>query len=222
MCLQEIKASIEEIPKNFKKKYKNISINSGKKKGFSGTLIYSDESFVSESFCETVDIVDEGRIIEQHYANIVLFNIYVPNGKMSEKRLELKINFFDKLFIYCEKLRLEGKSIIICGDFNTAHMDIDLKESKIYNKSGFTNRERDCIDKFIQKGYIDTYRYIHGEKRNSYTWWSYRSNGKLKNEGWRIDYIFVSSDLKNKISNAFILDDIKGSDHCPIGIELKF
>ncbi len=185
-------------------------------------MTYSNIDFVRENTCELVDADMEGRVIEQHYENIVVFNVYFPNGKISKERLEFKINFYNKFFSHCEELRADGKSIIICGDFNIAHKDIDLKKTKIYSKSGFSDIERECVDKFIQVGYIDTYRQIHGEKEEAYTWWSYRSRGRVKNEGWRIDYIFISSDLQNKLKDAFILDEIEGSDHCPIGIEIEF
>ncbi len=221
LCLQEIKATKEEIPNNLNQGYPFSSINSGENKGLSGTLTYSNISFSNHNFCESVDSNSEGRIIEHHYNNIIIFNVYFPNGKSSKTRLNFKINFFNKFYKYCEKLRKEGKSIIICGDFNIAHKDIDLKKSKIYDKSGFSEKERYCMDKFIKKGYIDTYRYIHGDNQEAYTWWSYRSKGREKNEGWRIDYIFISEDLKDSLIDAFILNEIKGSDHCPIGIEIK-
>lgn len=221
LCLQEIKATENEIPKCFNKTYEKSTINSGIRKGFSGTLTYSNKSYHEESFCKVVDCNDEGRIIEQHYKNLVIFNVYFPNGKVSENRLKYKLQFFKDFNKHCETLREKGKSIIICGDFNTAHKDIDLKKTKIYNKSGFSDTEREGIERFIKQGYLDSYRYIHGNKEGSYTWWSYRSKGRIKNEGWRIDYIFVSSDLKDKIKSAFILDEIQGSDHCPIGIEIE-
>ncbi|RXJ81121.1 exodeoxyribonuclease III [Arcobacter sp. F2176] len=220
LCLQEIRTQEKDIPNTFNKVYKNIAINCGNVKGMSGTLTYTDLNLESESFTEEVDIKSEGRIIEHHHKNIVIFNVYIPNGKSSEKRLKYKINFLNKFYRYSERLRKEGKSIIICGDFNTAHKNIDLKKTKIHSKSGFSDTERLCLDKFLKKNYLDTYRFIHGEKKEAYTWWSYRSNGRLKNEGWRIDYIFISKDLKNNLKNAFILDEVIGSDHCPIGIEL--
>ncbi|WP_072679526.1 exodeoxyribonuclease III [Arcobacter sp. LA11] len=221
LCFQEIKAIEKEVPSNINKGYTFSIVNSGKNKGLSGTLTYSNIPLSNSNFCEFVDSNSEGRIIEHHYNDIIIFNVYFPNGKTSKTRLNFKIKFFNKFYKYCEKLRKEGKSIIICGDFNIAHRDIDLKKSKIYDKSGFSDKERFCMDKFVKKGYIDTYRYIHGEKNEAYTWWSYRSKGREKNEGWRIDYIFISEDLKDSLLNAFILDEIEGSDHCPIGIELK-
>ncbi|MFW2441772.1 exodeoxyribonuclease III [Aliarcobacter butzleri] len=221
LCLQEIKAEKAEIPKSFNKEYKSSTINSSSIKGMSGTIIYSNYNFNEKSFCQNVDYKGEGRIIEQHYNQIVLFNVYFPNGKASKSRLTYKINFYKTFLKHCTNLKKIGKSIIICGDFNTAHKDIDLKQTKIYSKSGFSDKEREFFNKFIKNGFLDTYRYIHGNKEESYTWWSYRSKARERNEGWRIDYILISEDLKGNLKDAFILDRIKGSDHCPIGIKLE-
>ena len=154
--------------------------------------------------------------------NLIIFNVYFPNGKRNDKRLKFKMKFYKDFLEYCEVLKNKGKSIIICGDFNVAHKDIDLKKTTIKNKSGFSDEERNCFNQFIEKGYLDTYRLIHPDKEKSYTWWSYRSKGRLKNEGWRIDYILISKDLKDKLQDAFILENIIGSDHCPIGITINF
>lgn len=221
LCLQETKLSSQDYNHQlFKKDFSSISVNNSSNKGFSGTAIYSMLEIDKEDFCTNIDNEYDGRIIEQHYNNLVLFNVYFPNGKLNKTRLEIKIKFYENFLNHCEELRKQDKSIIICGDFNTAHKDIDLKNTKINNKSGFTDKERAYFDKFIEKGYIDTYRHIHGNKENSYTWWSYRSNGKAKNEGWRIDYILISEDLQNSLKDAFILNHINGSDHCPIGIKI--
>lgn len=223
LCLQETKLSSKEYSHElFNKEFSFISINNSCKKGFSGTATYSMIEVDKEEFCTNIDNEYDGRIIRQDYNNLVIFNVYFPNGKLNKTRLEVKIKFYENFLDYCEYIRKQGKSIIICGDFNTAHKDIDLKKTKINNKSGFTDIERAYFSKFIEKGYIDTYRYIHGDKKNSYTWWSYRSNGKAKNEGWRIDYILISEDLQNNLKDAFILENIKGSDHCPIGIKINY
>lgn len=219
LFLQEIKATEKQIPKILKNEYKYTIVNSGNLKNQSGVLSYSDLSFNSINFCEEID-KDEGRIIEMKYEDIHIFNIYVPNGKTSKERLDYKINFYRKLLDYCNILIKNGNSIILCGDFNTAHKDIDLKKNRIHNKSGFTEIERDYLNKFFNLGFLDSYRLIHGDKE-AYSWWSYRSNGREKKEGWRIDYILVSSDLKDKVSDAFLFDNILGSDHCPIGIEIN-
>ncbi|MDO9305790.1 MAG: exodeoxyribonuclease III [Sulfuricurvum sp.] len=223
LCLQEIKALPEQMPENlFAKRYSNISINSAVKKGYSGTLIASDLEPVYSDTRADIDTMSEGRIVEHHYGDIALFNVYFPNGQKDEKRLAYKLEFYDRFLDYCQTLRSEGKKIIICGDVNTAHRPIDLKNPKSNEKtSGFLPIERAWIDKMLEYGYIDTFRYIHGDKENEYSWWSYRFSARSKNVGWRIDYFFISDDLVESLEDAFILQDITGSDHCPVGIRLN-
>lgn len=221
LCLQETKlSSSEQLPILCKKKFYSISINNSSNKGFSGTAIFSMLKADKEDFCIDIDTELDGRIIKQKFGKTILFNVYFPNGKLNKKRLARKIRFYQDFLEYCNKLKEKGNSIIICGDFNTAYKDIDLKKTKITNKSGFTDIERSCFDNFIKQGYVDTYRYIYGNEENAYTWWSYRSKGKEKNEGWRIDYILISEDLTVSLQDAFILANISGSDHCPIGISI--
>jgi len=223
LCLQEIKALPEQIPKQlFEKKYEELIVNSATKKGYSGTLTWSNLLSDYNSTCQDIDTLAEGRIVETHYGDIVLFGVYFPNGQKNEERLEYKMKFYDDLLNHCEKLREDGKSIIICGDVNTAHKEIDLKNPKANSKtSGFLPIERAWIDKLIEHGYIDTFRYVHGDEIDRYSWWSYRSGARLKNVGWRIDYFFISEDLAENLEDAFILDHIEGSDHCPVGIRLS-
>jgi len=223
LCLQEIKATQEQIPNNlFEKQYCDIKVNSATKKGYSGTMTWSALQSDYTDICEHIDTTLEGRIVETHYNDTVLFNVYFPNGQKNEERLEHKMKFYDDFLNYCEKLKNEGKSIIICGDVNTAHKEIDLKNPKANSKtSGFLPIERKWIDKLIEHGYIDTFRYVHGDKLDKYSWWSYRAGARDRNAGWRIDYFFISEDLCENLEDAFILDDIKGSDHCPVGIKLS-
>lgn len=222
LCLQEIKALPEQMPSNlFEKEFTELHINSAEKKGYSGTATFSMIKSDYTSTGKKIDRLNEGRIIETHYDDIVLFNIYFPNGQRDQERLDYKIQFYDDLLAHCEALREEGKSIIICGDVNTAHREIDLKNPKANSKtSGFLPIERAWIDKLISHGYIDTFRYAHGDIKDSYSWWSYRSNARVNNVGWRIDYFFISEDLSESLEDAFILDDIPGSDHCPVGIRI--
>ncbi|HIP53954.1 MAG TPA: exodeoxyribonuclease III [Sulfurimonas autotrophica] len=223
LCLQEIKAQKDQIPNNlFQKKFTEVIINSGERKGYSGTATYSMLQSDYTSTCNDIDTKHEGRIIETHYGDIVLFNVYFPNGQKDEERLRYKMKFYDDFLAYCEKLKEEGKSIIVCGDVNTAHREIDLKNPKANAKtSGFLPIERAWIEKFLDHGYIDTFRYVHGDKEDAYSWWSYRSNARVKNVGWRIDYFFISEDLAQSLEDAFILDYIEGSDHCPVGIRIS-
>jgi len=223
LCLQEIKALEEQIPDNlFEKKYQETIVNSALKKGYSGTMTWSTLQSDYISTCQHVDTTNEGRIVETHYDDIVLFNVYFPNGQKNEERLSHKMNFYDDFLNHCQALRESGKSIIICGDVNTAHKEIDLKNPKTNSKtSGFLPSERAWIDKLLACGYIDTFRYVHGEKVDNYSWWSYRSNARANNIGWRIDYFFISEDLAENLEDAFILDQVEGSDHCPVGIRLS-
>jgi exodeoxyribonuclease-3 len=133
------------------------------------------------------------------------------------------MEFYDRFLNHCENLKKDGKSIIVCGDVNTAHTEIDIARPKANeNTSGFLPMERDWITKFLDFGYIDTFRLINGDIKDKYSWWSYRANARANNVGWRIDYFYVSKDLKDFVKDAYILDNIEGSDHCPIGLEMEF
>lgn len=223
LCLQEIKATAAQFPDNlFETNYATLTINSGERKGYSGTATFSHLMPKSTDFCLDIDTAHEGRIIEHVYDDFVLFNVYFPNGQKDEKRLAYKLEFYEKFLQYCDRLREEGHSIVICGDVNTAHREIDLKNPKANAKtSGFLPQERAWIDKLIDHGYIDTFRYVHGDVEEEYSWWSYRFSARTKNVGWRIDYFFISDDLAECLEDAYILQEIEGSDHCPVGIKLS-
>ena len=222
LCLQEIKALEAQIPENlFETDFNVRDVNSADKKGYSGTATYAQSVPQYTDKRHDIDLAREGRIIEQDFGDFVLFNVYFPNGQKDEERLALKMKFYDDFLHYCDGLRDEGRSVIICGDVNTAHKEIDLKNPKANAKtSGFLPIERAWIDKLIAHGYIDTFRYVHGDKEDEYSWWSYRSGARAKNVGWRIDYFFISDDLAEYLEDAFILQEIAGSDHCPVGIRL--
>jgi len=219
--LQEIKAEAEQIPETvFQRDYKFQSINASSKKGQSGVALYTDIKGVA-SCCDHVDILDEGRINEYHFGDIAYFNVYFPNGQRNEERLAYKMAFYDRFLDHINQLRKEGKSIIVCGDVNTAHRPIDLARPKANeNTSGFLPMEREWMDKLLEHGYIDTFRHVKGDETERYSWWSYRAGARARNVGWRIDYFFVSEDLKEKIVDADILDHVMGSDHCPVKLVL--
>lgn len=223
LALQEIKAQEEQIPTSiFERQYKHIHINSSSNKGQSGVALFTDIQPLHHDTTAHVDILDEGRINEFHFGNIAFFNVYFPNGQRNEERLAYKMAFYDRFLQHLETLKKEGKSIIVCGDVNTAHTPIDLARPKANEKtSGFLPIERAWMDTFTEHGYIDTFRHVHGDIPDKYSWWSYRANARANNVGWRIDYFFVSQDLKDKIKDAYILDHITGSDHCPIGLEIE-
>lgn len=186
--LQEIKAKEDQIPKEmFNLGFDNISSNSAQKAGYSGVMSLSKFGYES-SKCKFFDD-SEGRVLEHRFDNIVLFNIYFPNGQQGDDRLEHKMAFYDSFLNYIKELNASGLEVIFCGDVNTAHREIDLKNPKANAKtSGFLPVERAWIDRVIEAGFIDTFRYIHGDIDGAYSWWSYRFNARAKNVGWRIDY----------------------------------
>ncbi len=222
LCLQEIKAGASQFPNAlFDTDFAELTINSGERKGYSGTAVFSHLIPHGTDYCLDIDTRHEGRIIQHTYDDFILFNVYFPNGQKDEERLRYKLEFYDKFLDHCDTLRDAGHSIVICGDVNTAHREIDLKHPKANAKtSGFLPEERAWIDKLIAHGYIDTFRYVHGDVEEEYTWWSYRFSARTKNVGWRIDYFFISDDLAEYLEDAFILQEIEGSDHCPVGIKL--
>lgn len=217
---QEIKAKEDQIPKEiYNLGFDNINSNSALKAGYSGVMSLSKFSLSSQKSQFFDD--DEGRVLEHRFGDIVLFNIYFPNGQQGDDRLAYKMRFYDNFLKYIKEIVASGKEVIFCGDVNTAHKEIDLKNPKANSKtSGFLPIEREWIDRVIDAGFIDTYRYINGDKLDAYSWWSYRFNARAKNVGWRIDYFFISKGLENKLKDAFILSDVMGSDHCPVGIEI--
>jgi len=220
--LQEIKAEADQIPETiFDRQFKFQSINASSKKGQSGVALFTD--IKGEAYaCDHVDILDEGRINEYHFGNIAFFNVYFPNGQSSEERLAYKLSFYERFLEHINTLRDEGKSIVICGDVNTAHRPIDLARPKANEgTSGFLPIERAWMDELIANGYVDTFRHLHGDTPDRYSWWSYRAGARGRNVGWRIDYFFVSEDLKEGIVEAEILDNIIGSDHCPVKLVLE-
>jgi exodeoxyribonuclease-3 len=191
------------------------------KKGYSGVTAYSKEVPVKVITDFGMPEFDgEGRVIQMDFDAFTLFNSYFPNGQMSDERLAYKLSFYDWFLDYAQGLRDNGKSLIITGDFNTAHNEIDLKNPKPNSKrSGFLRIERDVLDKMVEMGYVDTFRHFHPETIK-YSWWSYRFSARKNNAGWRIDYFFVTQDLIDKglVKEAFIDNEIFGSDHCPVGL----
>jgi len=222
LCIQETKIQenqISEELKNIEGYYSHFSC--AQKKGYSGVATYSKQKPISVAFGIGIEKFDnEGRILITEFEDFTIFNIYFPNGQKDEDRLNYKMEFYDALLAYCETLRKKGKRLIICGDYNTAHNAIDLKNPKANEKySGFLPIERAWMDKFISYGYVDTFRYLH-EEEVKYSWWSYRFKARDKNVGWRLDYFFVTEDLLSEVKEASILNEVVGSDHCPVSIIL--
>ena len=192
------------------------------KKGYSGTTVLTKtgpENIIHGFGNPKFD--NEGRVVMAQYEKFIVFSVYFPNGQKNDERLAYKLDFYRAFFDYCEELRKEGHSLIICGDYNTAHTEIDLANPKQNEKtSGFLPIEREWLDRIVEMGYIDTFREFHPEPEQ-YSWWSYRTRARDRNIGWRIDYVFIT-ELKPHLKEAFILSDVMGSDHCPVGITLDF
>ncbi len=224
ICLQEIKAELTQIeedkrcPEGYEAFYHTARI----KKGYSGVAVFTNIKPKSVKYNLGIDKFDiEGRIIELDFEYFVLFNVYFPNGTSGYDRVEFKLEFYDALFHYSEQLRKNGRSLIISGDYNTAHQEIDLARPKENEKnSGFLPEEREKIDMIVNLGYVDTFRGFTSDEGH-YTWWSQRGRSRERNIGWRIDYHFVTSDLTHFVRNSIIQPEIKGSDHCPIVIEIN-
>ena len=213
--LQEVQIPEEIVSLKGYNKYWDFAT----KKGYSGTALFTKQTPLNVSY----DIGDEkfngeGRIIQAEYEDFVLFNIYFPNGQMNDERLRYKLEFYEQFLSHIEAIRKQGKNIIAMGDYNTAHQEIDLSNPKENSKfSGFLPIERQWIDKLIGHGYVDTFRHFD-PSQNKYSWWTYRMGARERNIGWRIDYCFVNTEFMERVQNAFILGEVYGSDHCPVGI----
>ena len=220
--LQEIKAEPDQLRKKDREPedYEAVFNPCGKRKGYSGTAVYHRVKPLSVSFGLGDERYDgEGRCVLLEYPGFYFFNIYFPNGQKDEDRLNFKLGYYDRFLKYAEELR-RVKPIVACGDFNTAHTEIDLKRPKENSKtSGFLPVERAWIDRFVDHGYVDTFRMFHPEPEQ-YSWWSYRYGARSRNAGWRLDYFFVSEELRDSVKDAWIEQDVMGSDHCPVGLEL--
>lgn len=218
-CLQEVKALEEQIDFNPNGYY--CYLNPAEKKGYSGTMIYTCYEPISVTYGIGIEEHDnEGRVITLEFDNFYLVNQYVPNVKRDLSRLDYRMKWEEDLKKYLKKLE-EKKPVVICGDFNVAHQEIDIKNAKANRgNAGFTDEERDKFSRLLDSGFIDTYRYFNKDKDDAYTWWSYMGCAREKNVGWRIDYFLVSKDIINKVKEANIYNDVYGSDHCPIGLEI--
>ncbi len=220
LCIQETKAHPEQLSADLLQVPNYLSyFSSAEKKGYSGVALYSliEPKAVFHGF-DIPRFDSEGRIVAARYADFTLINIYYPNGKQSPERLQYKMAFYDAFLEWAEFLRKEQPNLIICGDVNTAHREIDLFHPKENEKvSGFLPEERAWMDKFFAHGYIDTFRLFNQEGGN-YTWWDQKSRARERNVGWRIDYFFVSENLKEKVMAAEIHPQVQGSDHCPISL----
>lgn len=222
VALQEIKVAPDQLAEQDRQVagYLDYWNPSQKKKGYSGVACFSRKAPLAVNLELPDDrFHGEGRVLQLEFPAFFLFNIYFPNGQMSPERLRYKLDFYDAFLAHAQELR-QVKPIVVCGDFNTAHREIDLKNPKANAEtSGFLPIERAWIDAFIAAGYVDTFR-MFNDQPDQYTWWTYRFGARGRNAGWRIDYFFVSEELKNNVRKAWIEPHVQGSDHCPVGLEL--
>lgn len=223
ICLQEIRTHEKNLPDEIKgiDNY-HCTWNFAKRPGYSGTGIISKEKPLSIEFGFEGNNDEEGRVITAKFKNFTIINCYVPNGRPDHSRVDFKLNFYSKLVKKCKKLSLEGEKVIICGDFNIAHKEIDVAKPKTKkNKTGFLKVERSHIDNLIEFGFFDVHRFFYSGLEGLYTWWSPGRNLKQRNIGWRFDYFFANKDLQNKITSSKIYKECDLSDHCPISISIS-
>ncbi|MFC1770891.1 exodeoxyribonuclease III [Candidatus Margulisiibacteriota bacterium] len=223
ICLQEIKANEDDLEINLAEPSGYFSIwHSAEKKGYSGVAILTKikpKLVLRGMGIEKYD--REGRVIIAEFDQFVLLNVYFPNGQKNEERLNYKLEFYKDFFDYCNDLISQGKNLIIAGDYNIAHKEIDLANPKENeNYSGFLPVERAWIDRIIDFGYVDTFREFNQDP-GQYTWWTYRFGARRRNIGWRIDYFFINKEFISCLKSAFIQPEIQGSDHCPLGVILN-
>ncbi len=222
-CLQETKMQETQLDDNIKDIFReyNCYWNSAEKKGYSGTAVFSKAKPLNEKYGIGIEEHDkEGRVITLEFEKFYIVNCYTPNSKRELERLEYRMVWEDEFRKYLLKLN-EIKPIIICGDLNVAHKEIDLKNPKTNRRNaGFTDEERGKMTELLDAGFTDTFRYLYPDKEGIYTWWSYMFRAREKNSGWRIDYFIVSNSIKENIKQSYIYSDVMGSDHCPVGLEI--
>jgi len=225
MCLQEVRAKPEQIEMHYKDQlhtsFQHITWNPALRPGYSGvaTLARLEPQQVQTGL-GSLKFDLEGRVIISRHPGFLLFNIYFPNGGHDLGRVPFKLDFYAHLLDYCDALHLAGEQVILTGDFNTAHQEIDLRNPKENATiSGFLPEERLWIDKYLEHGFVDIYRNLYPQ-RVQYTWWTYRFNARSRDIGWRLDYFLISPGLVKKVKDTIIHDDVPGSDHCPVSLVL--
>ncbi|MPM97501.1 Exodeoxyribonuclease [bioreactor metagenome] len=218
-CVQETKMQQDQSPVCWPgyQEYWNSAV----KKGYSGTAVFSRIPPLSVSYGMNIEEHDqEGRLITLEFNDFFLVNVYTPNSQRGLMRLDYRMKWEDAFRSYLKQLD-QTKPVIVCGDINVAHQEIDIKNPKTNRKSaGFSDEERNKMTDLLSSGFTDTFRYLYPDKSDAYTWWSYMMNARARNIGWRIDYFLVSERLNGQIREAMIYDNIMGSDHCPVGLEI--
>jgi exodeoxyribonuclease-3 len=225
LCLNETKAEPGQLsPKLVNPPSKtpySVFWASAVKKGYSGVAIYTKEKPDDVHFLGIPEFDDEGRVLIAEYASFSLIAAYFPNSQDERKRLPYKLAFNDAILKLCNSLVKKGRHFLLCGDFNVAHTPIDLAHPKANeNSAGYLPEERAWMDKFLKAGHVDTFRHFHPGEPKHYTWWSYRANARKNNVGWRLDYHCVDRDFLPSVKRSVIRNEVEGSDHCPVEIEL--
>ena len=219
-CLQETKMQAGQLDLDLPGYHQYY--NYAEKKGYSGTAIFTKKEPISVTYGIGIEEHDhEGRVITAEFEDFYFITVYVPNSQNELARLDYRMQWEEDFLAYIKKLE-ETKPVIYCGDLNVAHNEIDLKNPKTNrHNAGFTDEERGAFSRVIESGMIDTYRYFYPDKKDIYSWWSYRFHAREKNAGWRIDYFVVSESLKDRLVSADIHTDIEGSDHCPVELVIR-
>lgn len=223
VCLQETKATVNQVKEVLQDlDHYQVYANEADRKGYSGTAILTKEKPINVTYDIGIAEYDkEGRVITAEYLDFYLVNVYVPNSGAGLVRLDYRKRWDEALLNYLQVLE-KLKPVIFCGDLNVAHQPIDIKNDKAnYNKSaGYTQTEIDGMDNYLDSGLVDSFRKLHPDEEK-FSWWSFRANARARNIGWRIDYVLLSKGLVPKLKEAYILNDVQGSDHCPVGVSLK-
>lgn len=219
VCLQEIKLSEGQL--DFNKEGYSAYWNYAEKKGYSGTAIFAKHEPLSVTYGIGIEEHDhEGRVITLEYDNFYIVTVYTPNSQDELARLDYRMVWEDDFRAYLNGLSAK-KSVVVCGDMNVAHKEIDLKNPKTNRRNpGFTDEERDKMTALLESGFIDTFRHFYPDKTEIYSWWSYRFKAREKNTGWRIDYFLASKDLESRLTEAKIHTEVLGSDHCPVEVDI--
>ncbi len=224
LCLQEIKARPEQIPPEYQAQFTNHHVfwNPAQKPGYSGVATFTTALPLSTEYGVGLEEFDhEGRVIRTRFPDFLLFNVYFPSGQRGLDRVDYKLKFYSRLLEICDQLHASTERLVICGDFNTAHAEIDLKYPKANQKtSGFLPEERVWIDTYLSHGFVDIYRLLFPD-RVEYTWWTYLLNARKNNSGWRLDYFLISEGLVPLVKNVVIHSDVTGSDHCPVTLDIN-
>jgi exodeoxyribonuclease III len=226
LCLQEIKARPEQLEptsfQNIQGAFPYITWNPARRPGYSGTATWSQFAPLETSLGLGVEDFDsEGRVIVYRFPMFWLFNIYFPNGQHDLARVPFKLDFYAKLLEICDQLHANGQNVILCGDFNTAHNEIDLRHPRANSTAtGFLPAERAWVDRYLAHSFVDVFRDMYPD-RVEYTWWTYIGNARKKNVGWRLDYFLISNKLASSVQDVIHHSNVMGSDHCPVTLILK-